>query len=174
MNLSPRTTKNIFAGAGLASTVAYICRRPDQFLDPQIWNEEGLILQSLSEVGVIETTWFPFAGYLLLPTNFILAVLGAIDISAAPFLFAIFARTVFVGYLCLWAVPDSTFSPVSRAVIMILSALLPSDPETFGVGLYTFWWLQLFVLPMLFWTSPRGGGGTCQPQFLLLPALVVQ
>jgi len=80
------------------SVLIFILRRPDQFLNPQIWNEEGLILKTLSERGIIETTLSPLAGYLIAPTNFFVAVIGTLNLAQSHLLLYVFAFLVFVTY----------------------------------------------------------------------------
>ncbi|CAN1486867.1 hypothetical protein MCEMIE24B_00083 [Microbacteriaceae bacterium] len=145
----------LLAGAMTISVLIYVLRRPDQFLNPQIWNEEGLLLQSLSEQGILATVFFPFAGTLNAPTNLAVVIAGTLNLAQANVLLYWFAVFVFVFYLALWSIPASKLKPASRALIMLLTALIPTDPETFGVGLYTFWWMQLFVIPMFFWDKAK-------------------
>lgn len=58
-------------------------------------------------------------------------------------------------YVVLWFLSPSQIPIRTRAACSLAPFLAPMNPEVFGVLLYSFWWVTLYALPILFWTSPR-------------------
>lgn len=136
------------------ATVALLAfRRPDQFVAPYIWVEDGTV--SLKQY--IEHGWMslidPVAGYLILPSKII--HLTAFSISATHYPEISNWLNVIFHILVLCAI---AFSPTTLRLpffCAIATLLLPTDSEVFGTSHYAFWWGSLLLLPPLLWREDR-------------------
>lgn len=137
-----------------AATVALLAfRRPDQFVAPYIWVEDGTV--SLKQY--LEHGWMslidPVAGYLILPSKIIHLI--AISISATHYPEIANWLNVIFHILVLCAI---AFSPTALRLpffCAIATLLLPTDSEVFGTSHYAFWWGSLLLLPPLLWREDR-------------------
>jgi hypothetical protein len=135
-------------------TVAILfLRRPDQFLAPYVWVEDGsFVLREYLENGW-RTILYPLAGYLVISTKIISAASFKASILYAPQI-AIVLTTLFTcGVVCAIA-----FSPTHLRcpVLCAFSVLLvPTDPEVFAVSLYAFWWAGILCLLAAMWDEDR-------------------
>jgi hypothetical protein len=63
-----------------------------------------------------------------------------------------FALAVFVATVLLLLLPESRWGDLTtRSAMAITMALVPTNPEVFGVLLYSFWWTTLWPLIVLGW-----------------------
>ncbi|MDR3470966.1 MAG: hypothetical protein P4M09_04665 [Devosia sp.] len=129
-------------------------RRPDQFLHPYVWDEEGRWVLTQYIADGWRSVFYPLAGYMLfisraiLLTGFSVSILTAPAINAA--LMAAFTLGVFVAV---------AYSPTVlrwRALCAISMLLIPSDPEVFGVALYAFWWAGVLLVLAALWKQEGG------------------
>ncbi|MCG6204147.1 hypothetical protein LPW26_05835 [Rhodopseudomonas sp. HC1] len=166
--------------AGLTVLVLFV-RRPDQFLAPYIWVEDGAkLLPDFLTYGW-SSFFMPVQGYLILATK--LLTLSSFSISFLHFATVSLAITVIstaaVVVFIAAAPTDLKLKPLCAAVVL----LIPTDPEVFAVGEYIFWWAGLLILLALVWT-PGGGanwarwfaigfGGLSSPIILPLSVLFV-
>lgn len=138
-------------------TVAVLfLRRPDQFLHPDIWVEDGkYILPAFVNEGAWTLTK-PLAGYFLTATKLISVVAYSLSILWAPeieqVLIVAFTSAVI---LAVALSPTHLRSPFLCAVAILF---IPTESEVFAVSSYAFWWAGVLLLPALLWDSGRGGG----------------
>ena len=136
-------------------TIAVLfARRPDQFLAPYIWVEDGRwVLREYLNDGW-RTILYPLAGYLVISTKIIGWLSFKSSILYAPQI-AIVLTTLFTcGVICAIAFsPTHLRCPVLCALSVLL---LPTGPEVFAVSLYSFWWAGILYLLALVWDEDRG------------------
>jgi hypothetical protein len=129
----------------------WIWRRPGQLTHPYVWDEESTILRHYLDGGFVGALR-PVEGYLILPPAALMAVAAKISIVHLPSLTYVFALLVFVATILMIVVPESRWGgPRTRAAMAVAAALVPTNPEVFGVLLYSFWWSTLWPLIILGW-----------------------
>jgi len=139
----------------LTITVLFL-RRPDQFLHPDVWVEDGkFILPDFANEGAWTLTK-PLAGYFLTATKLISVVAYSLSILWAPEI----EQVLIVAFTCLVVLavalsPTHLRSPFLCAVAVLL---IPTESEVFAVSSYAFWWAGVLLLPALLWDGRRGGG----------------
>lgn len=137
---------------GLAVLICFL-RRPDQFLHPYIWDEDGtIILKAYAERGLASITevdgYIIFVARLFSLTAFKVSFLWAPELSLALAVGLICAVTVAIALS-----PTLLPRPYLFAIVPLI---IPSAPEVFAVALYSFWWAGLLLLLVLMWDSRRG------------------
>lgn len=133
----------------LATFFVILYRRPDQFIAPYIWVEDG----SINVHDYLNSGWYslihPIAGYYSLPIKFLHAL--SMSLSFRWFPEISFALCMVFTYAVLCAI---AFSPTRLRWPFLCSLavlLVPTDAEVFGVSLYAGWWGSLLALLPLFW-----------------------
>ena len=166
----------------IALTLAVlVARRPDQFLHPYVWVEDGtVILKAYAERG-LASVFEPVSGYLILATKLISLSAYKLSIQWAPEI----ALALTVAYTCA-IIAAVAFSPTHlrwpfACAVAVLT--LPVDPEVFAVSLLAFWWAGLLLILALLWDADRGAiwlrafyvvlGGLSSPLAVTLSALFV-
>jgi hypothetical protein len=139
----------------LTTVVVLFARRPDQFLHPYIWVEDGLyILKEFTDVGFWTLTK-PLAGYFLLVTKLISVAAYRLSILWAPEI----ELVLVVAFTC-GVIAAIAMSPTHLRwpwLCALATLLIPSDAETFAVSAYAFWWSGPLLLLALLWDPSRGG-----------------
>jgi hypothetical protein len=131
--------------------LVWIWRRPEQLSRPYVWDEESWIIEHFTASGWAGALK-PVQGYLILPANVLVALATQISGVHLPALEYIFALLVFVGTVVMIVVPESRWGgPSTRAAMAVTASLVPTNPEVFGVLLYSFWWTTLWPLIILGW-----------------------
>jgi hypothetical protein len=127
-------------------------RRWPQVTAPQVWCEDGLILKGFADHGWTDFLQ-PLNGYLVLVPRLITWMSMAISVYYYPIVSTTLAWvfTVFVGLAVAWS-PTRLRAKVACAVAVFL---IPSDPEAFGLPLYTLWWSSLLLILLALWDERR-------------------
>jgi hypothetical protein len=124
-------------------------RRPDQFLHPYIWAEDGaILLTDFLNKGLL-SIFIPVAGYLIISSKIIFALSTLTSFFYYPEIS--YALTVAFTLSVIAAIalsPTHLRWPWACAILVLL---IPTDPEVFGVGLYAFWWAGLLLILGLIW-----------------------
>ena len=138
----------------VATVVVLILRRPDQFLAPYIWAEDGRYI--LREY--LEQDWGtilnPLAGYLLLATKIISYLSFKASILYAPEIEVALTVLLTFGVICAIALSPTHLRFPALCSLSVL--LIPTDAETFAVSLYAFWWAGILYLLAVIWDEDRG------------------
>jgi hypothetical protein len=156
-------------------------RRPEQLLSPQVWSEDGIhVLGDLLSRG-----WGsiadPLYDYLLLVPKLVSALSLWISFYHYPLVSTLLSWTVIVAVgVAIARSPTSLRAPAWCALAVFL---VPSDPEVFGLPLYTFWWTTLLLLLAALWNDEGRGwgwrlafivlGGLSSPVIVLIPPALV-
>jgi hypothetical protein len=134
-----------------ACIAIWIWRRPEQLTRPYVWVEESQIIRHFLEDGWAGA-FHPIQGYLILPANVLVALSTDLSFLRLPGLMYVFAVCVFVATVLLLVRPDSRWGDLNvRSAMAFAMVLVPTNPEIFGVLLYSFWWSTLWPLIILGW-----------------------
>ena len=142
----------IVATIGLGLAVWFL-RRPDQLLHPYVWVEEYQILNRYQTQGFLHAVVAPVQGYFVWPTSFTVGFAAATSFLHLPLIDYWLSTAWFVATLCLILVPSSRFPLRWRIGLAVLMALVPTNPEVFGIAEYAFWWTTLWPLITLIWSK---------------------
>lgn len=136
-------------------TVAILfARRPDQFLWPQMWVEDGFVTLRAFLEGGARILYQPLNGYLITATKLISYVAFTISVRWTPEIETALA----VAFTCGVTIAIA-FAPTHLRwpFLCALAALLvPTGSEVFAVSAYVFWWAALLLLLALLWDTDRG------------------
>jgi hypothetical protein len=135
-----------------ACVLVWVWRRPEQLVRPYVWVEESTILENFVADGWTAAVE-PIQGYVILPATVFVTLAAEISFVHLPGLMYVFALAVFVATIVLLVVPESRWGDrTTRAAMALTASLVPTNPEVFGVLLYSFWWTTLWPLIILGWT----------------------
>ncbi len=124
-------------------------RRSAQLLHPQVWDEDGTqIIPGLLDHG-LRSLFYPVNGYLILVPKLI----SAISLSISGLYYPL-VSTVITWFFIIGVCIAIAISPIWLKGGVFLGAatlLIPSDPEAFGIPLYSFWWASLLLFLVVLW-----------------------
>ncbi len=171
----------LYGGLAALTVLILFVRRPDQFLAPYIWVEDGAkLLPDFLAYGW-SSFFMPVQGYLILATK--LLTLSSFSISFLHFATVSLVLTVIATAAVIVFIAAAPTDLRLKPLCAIAVLLIPTDPEVFAVGEYIFWWAGLLIILALVWT-PGGGanwtrwfaigfGGLSSPIIIPLSALFV-
>ena len=137
----------------LASTLLLLRAWPRLFY-PEVWAEDGTEnLYGLINYGFIDV-FRHVGGYLVLIPKLISFIALTISFSYYPL----------ISILLAWAFTILVFFVIVKAplylrgqyFLAIACFLIPSDPECFGLPMYTYWWGALLLFVLVFWREDKG------------------
>lgn len=148
-------------------------RRPDQFLHPYIWVEEGsYTLKAYAAYG-LASVMEPVSGYFVLAAKLIALTAFRLSIEWAPELDT--ALTVLFSAGVVGAVAFAPTFLRARAGCAVWLLVLPLESEVYAVSEYAFWWAGVLLVLALLWApvSQEGARGQAgwRVAFLLLGGL---
>lgn len=124
-------------------------RRSPQLLHPQVWDEDGTrIIPGFLDHGLASLA-FPVGGYLVLVPKLISGISLAISGVYYPVVSTIVTWLVILA-ICI-GISESPLWIKGGPLLAICVFLIPSDPEVFGIPLYTFWWASLLLYLVVLW-----------------------
>ena len=124
-------------------------RRSAQLLHPQVWDEDGTRnIPGLMNDG-LKSLFYPVNGYLIVVPKVITAVSLAISGLYYPLISTIITW-LFIVYVCI-AISVSPTWLKGGLLLGVFTLLIPSDPEVFGIPLYSFWWASLLLFLVVLW-----------------------
>jgi hypothetical protein len=141
----------------LVTIIIIFLRRPDQFLEPYVWVEDGTLhMRQFLEYGYL-SLFVPVHGYILFPAK-IINLLG-IGISFYFYPEITLLLTLFFTVGVVLAIATAPTALHWRWLCALLVLLIPTNPECFGVSLYAFWWGSILLILSLLWNwkSKRPG-----------------
>lgn len=131
--------------------LVWFLRRPSQGYAPYVWAEEAKILGDWLGNGW-SAAFEPPQGYLVLPAGIGVVLAAELSWVHLPVLEYVFATLFFLATIVALVGPDSRWGGFgTRAAMAFVLVLVPVNPETFGVLLYSFWWVTLWPLIILGW-----------------------
>lgn len=131
----------------LAFLIAF-SRRGTNLLRPQIWDEDGTMMLP----HFLAHGWSSFKGdegYLMLVPHLVTNLAGTIAPHAYTTVSTWLAWLFMAGVAAYIAAAPSLLK--GRFFLALACFLVPTDPEVFGVPLYTFWWAGVLLLLLPFW-----------------------
>ena len=138
----------------LATLAILFARRPDQFLYPYLWVEDGTyILKAYAErrfASVIE----PVQGYHILTSKIIALTAFKASILWTPEI-ALWLTVALTAAVVIAIALSPTHLPW-RFACAVAVLLVPSNPEVFAVSEMSFWWAGLLLILALLWDPDRG------------------
>ncbi len=124
-------------------------RRSVQLLHPQVWDEDGTqVLPALLDHG-LKSLFYPVNGYLILVPKLISAISLGISGIYYPAVSTIITWGFIVG-VCLAIAVCPTWLKWGT-LLGVATLLVPTDPEVFGIPLYSFWWASLLLFLTVLW-----------------------
>jgi len=132
-------------------------RRPAQLLSPQVWSEDGLhVVGDLLSHGWWSIA-YPLYDYLLVVPRLVSAVSLWISFYYYPLVSTLVSWSVIVAVgVAIARSPTALRAPGWCALAVFL---VPTDPEVFGLPLYTLWWMTLLLLLAALWNDEGRGWG---------------
>jgi hypothetical protein len=143
----------------VAATAISMARRPDEFHAHYVWVEESFIVSRWLDDGWT-SAFDPLQGDFIPFTAGAIGLASRLDWLGFPTIDYVLAVVTFAATCALLLIPRSRWGglPVRAAMVFFL-ALVPVDPETYDVALYTFWWTSLWPLIVLGWERRPGRFG---------------
>jgi len=120
-----------------------------RIMHPEVWIEDGVEnIYGLVNYGSIDI-FRPVGGYLVLVPKLITLVSLWISFVYYPLVSTIlaWAFTIFVFIV----IAKSPLYLKGQIFLAMACMLIPSDPECFGLPMYTYWWSSLLLFVMVFW-----------------------
>jgi hypothetical protein len=137
----------------LAAVFVLFARRYAQMLNPQVWQEEGIIISQAVAHGPL-SMFMPLAGYLVIASRCVTMLALLVPLHAYPRVATLLTWAFIVLVVTAIALVPSRLRGGPLLALAVL--LVPSDPEVFGLPLYTFWWTIPLLFASYFWRSgPR-------------------
>lgn len=134
-----------------ACVLVWVMRRPEQLTRPYVWVEESFIIRNFLDDGWAGA-FEPLQGYFILPASALVALAAELSFVQLPELAYAFSFAVFVGTVLLLLLPESRWGDLNARCLMALTmVLVPTNPEVFGIALYSFWWTTLWPVIVLGW-----------------------
>ncbi len=129
-------------------------RRPDQFLHPYIWVEDGTYnLKAFADRGAW-SLFEPVAGYLVLASKLITLSAYKLSFLWAPEI----AAALTVAFTCC-VTASVAFAPTHlrwRPLCALFAIAVPTNSEVFAVSEYAFWRAGLWIVLALVWDTDKG------------------
>jgi hypothetical protein len=143
--------KNVTFAMLLALTLLLFLRAYPRLLGPEVWDEDGTHnLYGFINFGFGDI-FTPVNGYLIVVPKLITYLSASISFVQYPLISTILAWVVILAVLLIVAIAPMQLR--GRWMLAILCLLIPSDPEVFGLPLYTFWWTSLLLYVCVFWIN---------------------
>src|ERR1700722_165524 len=127
-------------------------RRGSQLASPQVWDEEGAMIGGFLDHGW-DDLLRPMNGYLLLVPKLIVGVSLAVSLCHYPAVATALAWALIMAVGLAIALSPTHLR--ARAACAVAVFAVPTDPEVFGLALYTFWWSSILVLLLAVWDERR-------------------
>lgn len=125
--------------------------------NPEVWDEDG----THNLLGYIRhgflSIFDPVNGYIIFIPKIITFISAEVSITYYPFVSTVFAWIIIISVLTI-----ITIAPLrlKGGILLAISCLwLPSDPEVYGLPLYTFWWTSLLLYMVVFWDESSTAWG---------------
>jgi hypothetical protein len=144
-----RMNRNHAVWIGVLGLLLLLLRAWPRLMHPEVWDEDGtrnlagFLTFGFADVGNTVN------GYLILVPKLLTMLAASVSITFYPLTSTILA----------WAVTLIVFVFIAKApirlkggvLLAVACMLIPSDPENFGLPLYTFWWSALLLFVLVFW-----------------------
>jgi hypothetical protein len=163
----PRDARLRVGTIALAGLLLLFARRFAQLLHPQVWDEDGRIVQDIVASG-FGTLVHPLNGYLVTTPKIIALVALFMPLREFALVSTVLAWAFTIAVLVAISIAPTTLR--GGPLLALAALLVPSDPEVFGIPLYTFWWASLLLFVAVMW-RPEAGGFWWRVAFILIGGL---
>ena len=137
----------------LIVSVLLFLRRPDQFIDPSVWNESGSdILPNYIKHG-LGAFFQPIAGYLVTIPKVIDGVSLLFGIYLYPYIAAVLTYLFTIATALL--IYKSPTHLNNKYLCAVIPFIIPNGSEVYMVSLYTFWWGIIWIALALLWKETQ-------------------
>ena len=132
-------------------TLFLFARAWPRIINPEVWNEDG----THNLFGYINNGFLsilePVNGFLIFIPKIITFISVQISIVQYPLISTLLAWIVIVTVLAIIATAPLR---LKGGVLLAIACLwVPTDPEVYGLPLYTFWWTSLLLYTAIFWNE---------------------
>lgn len=137
----------------LISSIILFLRRPDQFLNPAVWNESGSQILFNYIVYGFDTFFEPVNGYLVTTPKFIDGFSLLFGLHVYPYM-AVIVTYLFTicTIILIYKAPTHL---KSRSICCLVPLLVPVGGEVYMVSLYTFWWTIFWLAISFLWVETK-------------------
>lgn len=120
-----------------------------RIINPEVWDEDGTHNLLGYIRGGFLSIFDPVNGYIIFIPKIITFISAEISITYYPLVSAVLAWIVIVSVLTI--ITTVPLRLKGGLLLAITCLWLPSDPEVYGLPLYTFWWTSLLLYAVVFW-----------------------
>lgn len=141
------------AGLLLLGFLLLLLRAWPRLIHPEVWIEDGTQnLNGFINEGVINLL-SPVGGYLVVVPKMITLMSLSISFIAYPLISTV-VSWFFILFVFLVIARAPTYF---RGQILLATScfFIPSDPECFGLPMYTYWWSSLLLFVVIFWKESQ-------------------
>jgi hypothetical protein len=160
-----------FLGTTAVLFVLLILRRPDAFLNPQLWAEDGVIFFKEQLVyGFWQSVLTPHADYLHLVPRLTAALGSLLPVAWVPLVFTSVALLLAATCCSLFVLPSYRYilqSDLQRFWVCLLMAATPYSDEIFGNIANIQWYLGIAAVLIVFHRTPSGSPPRVIPAILI-------
>ena len=134
---------------GMLFFALLLSRRWQQLLSPQVWDEDGSQILPMYIAKGWQTFIVPVNGYLIT----IPKMISALSVEFSFYNYPLFSTllcwlfTVFVALTIAYAPTKLKYRKLCATAVF----LIPTDPEVFGIPLYSFWFASLLLFLLALW-----------------------
>ena len=140
-------------GLFLLCLVLGISRRLMQLQYPNVWDEDGTqIIPGIVNNG-LHALFEPVNGYLVLVPKLI--SFAALQLSVYQYALTTTLFSFMLMAIMAFAVATSPTKLQGSRWCALAMFFIPSDPEVFGLPLYTFWWVSVLLFLLVLWDEEK-------------------
>ena len=155
-------------------------RRWSQLVCPQVWNEDGTVIFGLATKG-LTSIFEPINGYLIVISRIISAVSLSISFTQYHIISTIICW-LFIIFVVMCVALCPTYLK-RKTLCAFLIFFIPTNPEVFGIPLYSFWWSSILLFLLVLWDEKYSFpllrilflliGGLSSPIIILISPLLI-
>lgn len=149
------TPRIVTISVAVASLIALFIRRPDAFLKPQFYAEDGVIFFAQAHESCIGSLVEPYAGYLCLFPRVVGVLTCKLPVLAAPAAFIFFATAALLATTLLCLSPRIQLPLWQRVLMALALSFSPTLDEVLHSVTNAQWTFALGLLLMVIITPPR-------------------
>jgi len=128
-----------------------VIRTWPRLLHPEVWQEDGTYnLPGFFQNGLTDLLE-PVNGYLIVVPKMITMLSVSISITQYPMISTFMACGVML--VVFYIVATAPIRIHGGILLAAACMLLPSNPEVFGLPLYSFWWISILLFVVVFWNA---------------------
>ena len=165
--ISLRVPRPRIANLAAVFFVILFARRFAQLLHPQVWDEDGGFISDFilsGPLGIIH----PINGYLAIVPKIISFTSLLLPLQQYALTSTVLTWAFIIAVLL--AIVESPTIMLGGPLLALAVLLVPSDPEVFGIPVYTLWWAPLLAILSALW-KPGAGKTSWRIAFIVVGGL---